>query len=172
MLRVPARNILRGLTQLDDESLFGGLERSEGAKRLRVLLEQSRKPSLQESLRGLLDPPAGLCQLVGAADQSLERFIGVVSQEQPACAPDLRSRTVAPARQSFSACLGFDDHFLHQVVEPGQFSRPSHAWVAQQNHRHRDHPSQASRVDNRSPPTAAFGSVFHRLKSLRFRTTV
>ena len=102
----------------------------------------------------------------------LEPFVGVVGQEQPAGAPDLRSRTVAAADQALSAGLGLDDHFLHHVVQPGQLSRPDHAGVAQQNEQSVIIPARRPQSTTAPPPAAVFGSVTHWLKPLRFRTTV
>ena len=125
------------------------------------MLEQPRKPGLEQRLGRLLDPPAGPRQLFGSADQVLERFVGLVGQEQPAGAADLGPRTVAAAHQALAAGLGLDDHVLHHVVQPGQLAGMG---SGRQRNNERGHGEQ-------SGCELTLGKVTHRNTSSSWMTT-
>ena len=96
MLGIAAGEALGGLAHLDHQPLLGRLERREGTGRLGIVAKQAGEPALEQGLRGLLDPPASPRQFIGALDQLLQPFFGIMPDEESARRPELDPSRLAP----------------------------------------------------------------------------
>jgi hypothetical protein len=129
------------------------------------MLQEPGEPCLEQGLGRLLDPAAGTRQFIGPAEESLESFISVVTQEQSSGSANLGARAVTPANQSLPPGLGLDNHLLNHIVQPRQLARHSHARLAQQDEQKHGRSSLARTVANRPNPTV-LDSLIHSHKPL------
>ena len=111
------------------------------------MAQESREPALEQSLRGLLDPPAGPRQVVGPLHELLQPLLGVVREEEPPRTPKLDPRRLATADQRLAPCPCLGDDLAHHVIEPGQLSRLRRAGQPQKN----EDRKQPARCQRESP---------------------